>query len=148
MLSGLAPPVDPVALHDARAAVRAALAAGAAKGLRAIYLLAPPPDTAAGGEGGEGGGGGGNDDDDAHAALVGWRRLRNAALGYLCAARDGAAAALAFGHFANARVMTDRLAALALLASIPGAERDEARRPHRGVVASVVASFSEWRGSH
>ncbi len=58
----------------------------------------------------------------------GRRRLKNVALGYLMADDDPAAVAAAFQQFEGADNMTDRMAALGLLASSAAPERDAALR--------------------
>jgi aminopeptidase N len=57
---------------------------------------------------------------------VGRRSLRHAALALLAAANPGTGAALAFAHFKNARNMTEKIGALAVLIEHEEPERDEA----------------------
>jgi len=57
---------------------------------------------------------------------VGKRRLRNAVLGYLSKLGDEESEALCLAQFRDASCMTDSIAAVAALASTPGAARDEA----------------------
>lgn len=59
---------------------------------------------------------------------MGARRLRNACLGYLSklGGEDAQMEALALEQFRSAGSMTDSIAALSALASLPGAARDEA----------------------
>ena len=58
----------------------------------------------------------------------GRRRLKNVALGYLMADDDDAATAAAYAQFSDADNMTDRIAALGMLANSASIERDEALR--------------------
>ncbi|HTW28330.1 MAG TPA: aminopeptidase N [Acetobacteraceae bacterium] len=67
-------------------------------------------------------------------ASIGRRALKNAALAYLVAAGEGVTMARA--QFDAGRNMTDVLAALALLASVPGPDRD----------AALAAFHARWRG--
>lgn len=59
-------------------------------------------------------------------AQVGARRLRNACLGYLTKLSEDETTQMALDQFRSAECMTDSVAALAALASIPSAARDEA----------------------
>jgi aminopeptidase N len=99
----------PVALHDAREHVRAALACALQAEFEAVYaaLDIHVPYEATPGE-------------------IGRRRLKNVCLSYLSTAKDGAAAQRALAAFEKANCMTDSLAALACLASLPGKEKEEA----------------------
>jgi aminopeptidase N len=98
--------VDPDAVHAARQGLRRALLDGFGRDAwRALYAsLGGAYDLSADGKG--------------------RRRLRNVALGYLMADGDAAAAALAETQYANADNMTDRLAALSLLADSSAAGRE------------------------
>jgi aminopeptidase N len=100
----------PVALHAAREHVRRALAQALAPKLEAVYAaldVAPPVF-------------------EATPQEIGRRRLKNVCLSYLSTAKDEAAAARALAAFRKANCMTDSLAALACLASLPGPAKDEA----------------------
>lgn len=57
---------------------------------------------------------------------IGRRRLKNVCMSYLCTSKDKDAVALASSAFKRATCMTDSIAALACLASLPGSEKDEA----------------------
>jgi aminopeptidase N len=70
------------------------------------------------------------------AASAGRRALRNAALDLIAAADPGAGETLARAQLDEAANMTDRLAALNVLATIPGAAREEA-------LASFGARYAE-----
>lgn len=112
--------VDPVALHKSRGVVRKALARKFQKELLATYeeLTA----AMAGAE------------FKVDAEAVGQRRLRNTIMGYLASIKETAeeqkaAAELATAHYNDATGMTDKMAALAALASMDGegaSARDEA----------------------
>ena len=109
--------IDPDAIHAARDAARADLGLALAEPLRAIYERladagAYSPD----------------------AASAGRRSLRNGALDLLAAGDRLAGVALAQAQFAAATNMTDQLAALGVLAQMPGAAREEA-------LAAFYASF-------
>lgn len=54
------------------------------------------------------------------------RRLRNTILGFITANRDKEAAAIAYKHFINAKVMTDKYAALIVLGDMKQQEREAA----------------------
>lgn len=71
----------------------------------------------------------------ADAAAMGARRLRNLLLGYL-AARDHGAVELAWTQFQNADNMTDRMAALSVLAETEDARGEQALRDF----------YQAWRG--
>jgi len=57
---------------------------------------------------------------------IGRRRLKNVCMSYLCTSKDKDAVTLASSAFKRATCMTDSIAALACLASLPGPEKDEA----------------------
>jgi hypothetical protein len=108
-LLGEMPVMRPVALHDAREHVRRALAQALGPELEAVYAaldVAVPY--------------------EATPQEIGRRRLKNVCLSYLSTAKDEAAAARALAAFRKANCMTDSLAALACLASLPGPAKDEA----------------------
>jgi aminopeptidase N len=97
--------VDPDAIHAAREALRTALGVALeGEWLGAIASNAPKPF-------------------EYSPEAKGARRLRNVALGYLAAATPAEGAALAFHQFSTADNMTDRQAALAVLASGGSRER-------------------------
>jgi aminopeptidase N len=102
-------PADPDALHAARQALLSDVAAAHGRRLARIYEQAREsgaysPD----------------------AASAGRRALRNAALRYLTAADDEAAAGLADAHYRSAANMTDMIAGLAALARMESPLRDAA----------------------
>jgi aminopeptidase N len=100
--------VDPDAIHAARDSLRPAIGTALSDNLLAIYGAGSAP--------------GG----DLSPAAKGVRRLRGVALGYLSAADEAKAAALAKQQFDGADNMTDRQGALAVLASLDAPERAEA----------------------
>jgi len=63
---------------------------------------------------------------EATPAEIGRRRLKNVCLAYLSSGKDPQAAVLCRNAFDKATCMTDSLAALTCLASIPGRDREEA----------------------
>jgi aminopeptidase N len=99
----------PVALHDGREHVKKTLA----QALKAEFLQVYT-----------------HLDQDVPYAVnpqeIGRRRLKNLCLSYLCTSKDKEAVALAASAFKRATCMTDSIAALACLASLPGLEKDEA----------------------
>jgi len=122
----MTPPIDPVALHDARSAVAKRLARKFQNEIRILY-----------------------DDLTAHIqssssttttssyaidpTSVGQRRLRNVLLTYLARVKDTpeeltAASTLAHTHYQNASGMTDKMASLAALVSTDTPQRDDALR--------------------
>jgi aminopeptidase N len=100
--------VDPDAIHAARDSLRQAIGTALLDDLLAIYRGS----TARGG--------------DLTPAAKGVRRLRGVTLGYLSAADERQAAALAKQQFDAADNMTDRQGALAVLASLEAPERAQA----------------------
>jgi len=100
--------VDPDAVHAARDALRKAIGAA----LKDELLAAHRSDGAAG--------------DDLSPAAKGVRRLRTVALGYISAADEPQAAALAKAQFDAADNMTDRQGALGVLVSLDEPERETA----------------------
>ncbi len=102
-------PVDPEGLHTARVSLIRAIAAAHGTRLAALYEAMR--------ETGEYNPG---------AKSAGRRALRNAALRYLTAADDEAAAGLADAHYRSATSMTDMIAGLAALTRMESALRDSA----------------------
>lgn len=100
----------PVALHAARDHVRRSLAQALTPELEAVYAALDVKDAPY----------------EVTPAEIGRRRLKNVCLSYLSTAKDDAAAARAFAAFRSANCMTDSLAALACLASLPGPQKEEA----------------------
>ncbi|QXQ05430.1 aminopeptidase N [Sphingosinicellaceae bacterium] len=74
----------------------------------------------------------------------GRRRLRNVALGYLMATEDPEAVAAAFAQFENADNMTDRLAALGVLANSDAPEREAALAGFHARYAGDASSIDKW----
>jgi aminopeptidase N len=103
--------IDPDAIHRARHALRRTLAAGLAERFRHLRdALADAPGTPF----------------SPDAASAGRRALRNAALDLLTATDPDGATAQAEAQMAGATTMTDRLAALSVLAQRPGPARENA----------------------
>jgi len=105
-------PVDPVAIHEARGAVKQALARKFATELRERYDALT--EATAGAE------------FSVDATSIGTRKLRNSCLDYLCSIRatedeQVSASDLAKAHYDSATCMTDKVAALNALASMSGA---------------------------
>jgi aminopeptidase N len=100
--------VDPDAIHAARDSLRDAIGRAASDDLLAIYRGGSPAG------------------DDLSPAAKGQRRLRAVALGFLAAADEREAAALAKQQFDSADNMTDRQGALVTLASLDVPERAQA----------------------
>ncbi|MFL5022543.1 MAG: aminopeptidase N [Microvirga sp.] len=101
--------VDPDAIHRARSEMRRRIGQGCAKHLQRFYetlTVSGPysPD----------------------AASAGRRALRNASLDLLAAADPDTGEALAVRQLESASNMTDRLASLSVLTTLPGAVREEA----------------------
>ena len=109
--------VDPDAIHFVREAARRALG----ENLRAEFLAAYRGFDAA-------------DPADISGPAMAQRALKNAALGFLTAGGD---ATLAATQFAGAKNMTERLAALANLAEVANAERDNA----------FAAFYAQWKNN-
>jgi len=105
--------IDPVAIRKARSAVRSSIARKYKNEISASYKALTEAMEAEGKE------------FKVDATSVGRRRLRNTLLGYLCAISETdeektAAAELATSHYDNATGMTDKIAALTMLASMDG----------------------------
>jgi aminopeptidase N len=102
-------PADPDAIHAARVALIRAVTAAHGARLRALYDAVSVPGAYS-----------------PDAAAAGQRSLRNAALRYLTAADDEAAATLADAHYRAATNMTDAIAGLAALTRMNSPLRDAA----------------------
>lgn len=118
--------VDPDAIFAARKALRQAIGSGLGAELRTLYdLLA---------------------DDGAYspdAAAAGRRALRNTALDLYAAANpDGLA--LVEAHFAQARFMTDKVAALSILALQPGLAREQALQNYYAIYRHEPLAIDKW----
>ena len=101
--------IEPIAIHLARHALIVALAAKHGPAFAALYSKYRLEGAFSPG-----------------ATAAGHRALRNAALRYITAADDAAAARLAYAHYETATNMTDRMAGLAALARIGGADYEKA----------------------
>ena len=101
--------VDVEAVHQAREGLRLAIARTLREPLTALYH-----------------GNAGNQPYSPDAEESGRRRLRNAALAYLTALDEPETTALCAAQYANADNMTDKIAALDLLAGLDGPERSKA----------------------
>ncbi|KQP31196.1 aminopeptidase [Methylobacterium sp. Leaf104] len=107
----IASEIDPDAIHRARHALRRALGTRLEPQLLGLRdALAEAPGTPF----------------SPDAAAAGRRAFRNAALDLVAAADPEAATRLALHQMETATTMTDRLAALAVLSQVPGAERESA----------------------
>jgi aminopeptidase N len=119
--------VDPEAVHAARDLMRGRLGTALASRLRGLReQLASPaaysPD----------------------AASAGRRALRNAALDLLVAGAPDENEALAVAQFQDATNMTDRLAALSILALRPGAGREDALGRFSALFADEPLVMDKW----
>jgi len=101
--------IDPAAVHSAREGLRRQLGRSLADAWREAYQRCVD-----------------SDGRSLSAEAVGKRRLKNLALGYLLGGGDADAKALCLRQFEQADNMTDRLAALTLLADGDGADADAA----------------------
>jgi len=121
--------IDPDAIHRARAALRTHLGRSLRPRLERIdAALAPVPDAPY----------------SPDAASAGRRALRNAALDLIAAGDPEGGAARAAERLADATNMTDRLAALATLALIPGATREAAFADFAGRYAEEPLVLDKW----
>ena len=101
--------VDVEAIHQARESLRLSIAVALREPLGALYH-----------------GNAGNQPYSPDAGEAGRRRLRNTALSYLAALDEPETTALCAAQYANADNMTDRIAALDILADLEGSERTDA----------------------
>ena len=112
LMEELTPPIDPIALHDAREYVRIFLAEYAYDEIYALYHTLTEEVTSSSADG-----------YSIESIDIGRRRLRNVLLGYLCtnASSDEEkkvkAASIAYVHYTSASGMTDKLSALSNLVS-------------------------------
>ncbi|SDO00042.1 aminopeptidase N [Methylobacterium phyllostachyos] len=121
--------VDPDAIHQARVALRADLGRSLRPRLERIdAALAPVPGAPY----------------SPDAASAGRRALRNAALDLIAAGDPAAGAAWAAERLAGATNMTDRLAALATLALIPGETREAALADFAARYADEPLVLDKW----
>jgi aminopeptidase N len=109
--------VDPEAIHEVREAARAAIGEALGAELRAAYHAFGKTDPA-----------------DISGPAMAQRALKNAALGYLCAAGDRD---LAAAQFADAGNMTDTMAALTNLVEAADGRRDNA----------LSLFYARWQGN-
>jgi aminopeptidase N len=119
--------VDPDAIFAARKALRQTIGGGFATQLLATYEnlteMGPySPD----------------------AAAAGRRALRNAALDLYAAAHPAEGLALALRQFETARFMTNKIAALSVIAQQPGAAREEALDSFYHLYASEPLVIDKW----
>jgi len=113
LMEELTPPIDPIALHNAREYVRNYLAEQAYDKIYSLYqTITEEVKTSSS-----------TDGYSIESVDIGRRRLRNVLLAYLCAnassdkEKQVKAASIAYGHYTNASGMTDKLSALANLVS-------------------------------
>ena len=119
--------VDPEAIHLAREALRAEIGRSLAGELAALHRSLA--------------------DDGSYspaAAAAGRRALRNAALDLLAAGDPAEGTRLAQAQFAKASNMTDTVAALAVLARMPGAARDKALATFYKLFADDPLVIDKW----
>ena len=119
--------VDPQAIHTARETLRQALSRRLAPTLLATYEALRPsgpysPD----------------------AAAAGRRALRNAALDLYAAGNQAAGATLALRQFESADTMTDEIAALGVLALLPGPQREAALATFYAKHAREALVIDKW----
>jgi len=119
--------VDPDAIHIARRAMRQAIGAGLKEPLLALYHKladhgAYSPD----------------------AAAAGRRALRNVALDLTTAGDPAAGSALALAQFDSAVTMTDEIAALGVLCTIPGEARESALDRFYAKYAAEALVIDKW----
>jgi len=118
---------DPLALFAAREGLKKSIAAGHQAALRKLY-----------------------DERRAHgayspdAASAGRRALKNTALGYLAALESPETISLVKAQFDAADNMTDRMAALACLADLPGPERAEALEAFHARFKDDAVVLDKW----
>ena len=118
--------IDPEAVHRARAQIECALATALAGPLLATYERLSAGDTAA-----------------IDLAAQSRRRLRNVCLAALCRA-DARHVELARHHYADARNLTDRLAALGVLVSLRGDGVDAALADFAQRYAGDALVLDKW----
>jgi len=119
--------VDPNAIFAARKALRESIGGGLAQELLAIYekLTETSPYSP-------------------DAAATGRRALRNAALDLYAAAHPAEGLALALRQFESARFMTDKIAALGIVATQPGAAREETLEAFYKLYAGEPLVIDKW----
>jgi aminopeptidase N len=122
-------PADPDAIHAARTALICAVATAHAKQFRALYDKLDQKGPY-----------------DPGAGPAGKRALRNAALRYLTAADDEAAASLADAHYRSAGNMTDMTAGLAALSRMLSARREAAFAHFHDGFRNDALVLDKWMG--
>jgi len=121
--------IDPDAIHRARTALRRRIGQGlSARLIRLREDLADPAGTPF----------------SPDAAAAGRRALRNIALDLIAAADPDLGATLAATQFADATTMTDRLAALSVLALLPGNQRESALAAFAERYADEPLVLDKW----
>ena len=120
------PVVEPEAIHQTREALRAALGRELSAKWRAYYQALSANRF------------------ELSPAAKGARRLRSVALGYIAAAGEADAPALALRQFDAADNMTDRQGALAVLANTDSAERTQALAAFHGRYAHDLLVIDKW----
>jgi aminopeptidase N len=119
--------VDPDAIHAARRALREAIGRGLKEALRAAYARLAE-----------------NGPYSPDAAAAGRRALRNAALDLFAAGDPIEGARLATRQFESADTMTDEIAALGVLAHVPGKERESALDAFYRAHAGDALVIDKW----
>eukprot|EP00931_Biecheleriopsis_adriatica_P065494 TRINITY_DN40015_c0_g1_i1.p1 TRINITY_DN40015_c0_g1~~TRINITY_DN40015_c0_g1_i1.p1 ORF type:complete len:1017 (-),score=262.98 TRINITY_DN40015_c0_g1_i1:64-3090(-) len=133
LMETMAPPIDPVRLHEARNEVRKALAQELKGDLEKRYAELSPAE---------------GEELVIDGLNAGRRRLRNVCLGYLSTAKDANSIALCAKQFAEARsrgCMTDKLAAVGCLANVPDTpEAAEAMKQFYDDAAGDALVLNKW----
>jgi aminopeptidase N len=127
-------PVDPEGIHAARIALVRAIAAAHRTRLAQLYENMRGPSE------------GENGDFSPDSKSAGRRALRNAALRYLTAADDEAAAGLADAHYRSATSMTDMIAGLAALTRMETPLRDAAFTHFHDRFRNDPLVLDKWMG--
>ena len=104
-------PIDPEALHKAIRTVKADLATALKSEMLELYRQLTLP---------------AGQEEKVTEGEAGRRKLRNALLHFLSAARDEEAVERAFMHFTEAKCMTDKYAGLIALSNMPTEQREHA----------------------
>ncbi|GJE17716.1 aminopeptidase N [Methylobacterium marchantiae] len=123
--------IDPDAIHRARRTLRRHIGRGLRKRLEALHAaLADQAEAAF----------------SSDAASAGRRALQNATLDLIKAADEERGTELAVAQFTDATNMTDRLAALSALATIPGEAREAALQAFASRYADEPLVLDKWFG--
>ena len=118
------------ALHKARSFVKKQLATKLRADFEAVYQLSTPADSNA-----------------AYAFTpqeTGRRRLRNTCLDFLASIADEQTIAMSKKQFDNANCMTDKIAALSALVSVPSTERDQALNTFHTDANGQALVLNKW----